>query len=159
MKRQSGLIIWRIANFTFIILGHWGECDPQKCTNNALYTQEDNKLALEVSDLIKEYETSDTLNNDIGTRLELSIPLECPCVEIQRCVRTKHILDKLSSLSKSHPQRNGIIKYIRTQICDVKNKKVKCCGEQIGLTQNPTLSLPRSRQRVPSSEKVYYSKY
>ena len=103
-------------------LGHWGECDPQKCVDNTLFTEEDNKLGLEVSDLIKEYEISDNVNDDINTRLESAIPFECPCIDVQKCERTKNLLDYMGTMSKFHPQRKGIITYMRSQICTDANR-------------------------------------
>ena len=120
-----------------------------------MFTEEDNKLALEVSDLIKEYEISDTVNDDINTRLESAIPFECPCVDLQKCERTKNLLDYIGTMSKFHPQRKGIITYIRSQICDPKNRRITCCGKQLGLV--PQASRQCSNISLLSDEKV--SKY
>ena len=137
-------------------LGHWGECDPQKCTDNALFTEEDNKFALEVSDLIKEYEISDTVNNDINTRLESTIPFECPCIDVKKCERTKNLIDYANTMSKFHPQRKGIITYMRSQICDLKNRRITCCGKRLGSV--PEASPQPSNTSSPSAQKVYYPK-
>ena len=114
-------------------------------------------MALEVSDLIKEYEVSDTLNNDITTQLIFSNPFECPCIELQKCERTNNLFEYLNTLSNYHPQRKGLITYLRTQICDVKMgiKWVKCCGKQVGIAPSPRTPTPLNPQ-LPSGEKVYH---
>ena len=118
-----------------------------------MFTEEDNKLALEVSDLIKEYEISDTVNDDINTRLESAITFdECPCVDVRKCERTKNLLDYIGTMSKFHPQRKGIITYMRSQICDPKNRGITCCGKQLGLV--PQVSPQSSNTSPPTAEKV-----
>ena len=109
-------------------------------------------MALEVSDLIKEYEISDTVNDDINTRLESAIPFECPCVDVQKCERTKNLLDYIGTMSKFHPERKGIITYIRSQICDPKNRRITCCGKQLGLV--PQASPQPSNTSLSPAEMV-----
>ena len=141
------------------ILGHWGECDPNTCTRNELYSQEDNKLALEINDLINQFKVNDNLNKIIGTRSQDSdsdSDEECECVNVTKCPRTSEVLDKISTLSRLHPQRKTLISYIRSLICDTKNRGVRCCGEKTGtapITQ-PRTTTQRTRP-IPANEKVF----
>ena len=138
-------------------LGNWGECNPNTCTNNALYSQEDNKLALEINDLINQFKVNDNLNKIIGTRSQDSdSDEECECVNVTKCPRTSEVLDKISTLSRLHPQRKTLISYIRSLICDTKNRGVRCCGEKTGtasITQ-PRTTTQRTRP-ISANEKVF----
>ena len=137
------------------ILGNWGECNPNICTKNELYSQEDNKLALEINDLINQFKVNDNLNKIIGTRSQDSDE-ECECVSVTKCARTSEVLDKINTLSKLHPQRKTLISYIRSLICDTKNRGVRCCGEKTGtapITQ-PRTTTQRTRP-ISANEKVF----
>ena len=81
---------------------------------------------------------------------------ECECVHVDNCARTKEVLDKISTLSKLHPQRKTLISYIRSLICDTKNRGVRCCGEKTGtasITQPRTIT-QRTRP-ISANEKVF----
>ena len=41
------------------------------------------------------------------------------------------LLTNAKKLSRAHPERQEIINYIRSQICDAKNQAVRCCGTQV----------------------------
>ena len=141
----------------YLFLGNWGECNPNICTKNELYSQEDNKLALEVNDLINQFKVNDNLNKIIGTRSQDSdSDEECECVNVTKCPRTNEVLDKISTLSRLHPQRKTLISYIRSLICDTKNRGVRCCGEKTGtapITQ-PRTTTQRTRP-ISANEKVF----
>jgi hypothetical protein len=116
--------------------GNWGECDPITCTNNALYSQEDNKLALEINDLVNEYKVNDNINNEIGTMSFGSGMLyDCQCVNVMKCVRTKQLMEQNNGLSRFHPQRSNTISYIKSLLCDKENQEVRCCGQETEVTQ------------------------
>merc|ERR1739848_775955 len=36
----------------------------------------------------------------------------------------------MKGLSRSHPERSSIMTYVKSQICDEQNQKVRCCGQQ-----------------------------
>ena len=141
----------------YLFLGNWGECNPNICTKNELYSQEDNKLALEINDLINQFKVNDNLNKIIGTRSQDSdSDEECECVNVTKCPRTSEVLDKISTLSRLHPQRKTLISYIRSLICDTKNRGVRCCGEKTGtapITQ-PRTTTQRTRP-ISANEKVF----
>ena len=141
----------------YLFLGNWGECNPNICTKNELYSQEDNKLALEINDLINQFKVNDNLNKIIGTRSQDSdSDEECECVSVTKCPRTNEVLDKISTLSRLHPQRKTLISYIRSLICDTKNRGVRCCGEKTGtasITQ-PRTTTQRTRP-ISANEQVF----
>ena len=134
-------------------LGNWGECDINICNINDLYLEEDNKLALEIDDLIKQHKDNDEINNNVGTTFEGSGILEdCPCINVLKCVRTKELVDKMKELSKNHPERSTSISYLQTLICDNKNKGVRCCGQN---TDRTATTAPSTINQVSADEKVY----
>jgi len=115
------------------IEGHWGECDPQKCPNDALFTQGDNQIALKTKELIDQYKASDVNNEKLDSSLNFGKGKtnDCPCVKATECKRMLTLLTNAKKLSRAHPERQEIINYIRSQICDAKNQAVRCCGTQI----------------------------
>merc|ERR1712223_198798 len=65
---------------------------------------------------------------------------------------TSEVLDKISTLSKFHPQRKTLISYIRSLICDTKNRGVRCCGVETAPTTQPRTTTQRTRP-IPANEK------
>ena len=112
-------------------------------------------MALEINDLINQFKVNDNLNKIIGTRSQDSDE-ECECVSVTKCARTSEVLDKINTLSKLHPQRKTLISYIRSLICDTKNRGVRCCGEKIGIapTTQPRTTTQRTRP-ISANEKVF----
>ena len=133
-------------------LGNWGECDNNICNSNDQYLEEDNKLALEIDDLIKQHRDNDKINNNVGTTLQGSGTLDdCQCINILKCVRTNDLVDKMKLLSKNHPERSTSISYIQSLICDNKNQGVRCCGRNTDFTLTTT---PSTINQVSADEKV-----
>ena len=133
------------------ISGNWGECDLNTCSID-LYSEEDNKVALEIDDLINKHKENDKINNNVGTTIQGSGTLDdCQCINVLKCVRTNDLVDKMKLLSKDHPERSTSISYIQTLICDNKNRKVRCCGQNTDRTQTTT---PSTINPVPADEKV-----
>ena len=110
-------------------------------------------MALEINDLINQFKVNDNLNKIIGTRSQDSDE-ECECVSVTKCPRTSEVLDKISTLSKFHPQRKTLISYIRSLICDTKNRGVRCCGVETAPTTQPRTTTQRTRP-IPANEKVF----
>ena len=110
-------------------------------------------MALEINDLINQFKVNDNLNKIIGTRSQDSDE-ECECVSVTKCPRTSEVLDKISTLSKLHPQRKTLISYIRSLICDTKNRGVRCCGVETAPTTQPRTTTQRTRP-IPANEKVF----
>ena len=110
-------------------------------------------MALEINDLINQFKVNDNLNKIIGTRSQDSDE-ECECVSVTKCPRTSEVLDKISTLSKFHPQRKTLISYIRSLICDTKNRGVRCCGVETAPTTQPRTTTQRT-QPIPANEKVF----
>ena len=84
----------------FLALGNWGECvsnlynNTNTCINNVEYSQEDNILALDINDLIRQYEVNDQINIEIiGTR-SWNSQSSCQCVDVMQCVQTKELTEK-----------------------------------------------------------------
>ena len=143
-------------------LGHWGECNPNTCTNNALYSQEDNKMALEIKDLVNQHKVNDNLNNEIATRSFGSGTFDdCPCVHVLECERTKSLLELMKGLSRSHPERSSIMTYVKSQICDEQNQKVRCCGQQQKTTKvrTTTTTWQQTRQISVNEQVCKINKY
>ena len=122
-----------VTYIIFYLLGHWGECDPQTCPKNDLYTQDDNQKALEAKELIDQYKASDANNEKLDSSLNFGTRTtrDCPCVKATQCKRMDTLLTNAKELSRVHPERKEIINYIRSQICDAKNQAVRCCGTQV----------------------------
>ena len=134
------------------ISGNWGECDLNTCSSNDLYSEEDNKVALEIDDLINKHKENDKINNNVGTTLQGSGTLDdCQCINVLKCVRTKDLVDKMKLLSKDHPERSTSISYLQTLICDNKNKGVRCCGQN---TDRTATTAPSTINQVSADEKV-----
>ena len=137
-----------VTYIIFYLLGHWGECDPQTCPKNDLYTQDDNQKALEAKELIDQYKASDANNEKLDSSLNFGTGTtsDCPCVKATQCKRMDTLLTNAKELSRVHPERKEIINYIRSQICDAKNQAVRCCGTQIVDNEDiqPTTARPTS---------------
>ena len=110
-------------------------------------------MALEINDLINQFKVNDNLNKIIGTRSQDSDE-KCECVSVTKCPRTNELLDKISTLSRLHPQRKTLISYIRSLICDTKNRGVRCCGVETAPTTQPRTTTQRTRP-IPANEKVF----
>merc|ERR1711953_112630 len=61
------------------IEGHWGECDPQTCPKNDLFTQDDNQSALEAKELIDQYKASDANNEKLDSSLNFGTRTTSDC--------------------------------------------------------------------------------
>ena len=98
-----------------------------------MFTQDDNQSALEAKELIDQYKASDANNEKLDSSLNFGTGTtsDCPCVKATQCKRTFTLITILNDLSRTHPERKEIITYIRSQICDAKNRAVRCCGTQI----------------------------
>ena len=115
-----------------MLIGHWGVCDPQECAKNALYTQDEHRIALETNELIRQYKASDATNDKLDASFTgTSTTNDCPCVKPTQCKRMAYLFQNLALFSKSHPERKGIITYIRSKICPGKNQVIRCCGTQL----------------------------
>ena len=131
-------------------LGNWGECDSNlynntnTCTNNDEFSQEDNKIALEINDLFNQFVVNDQINIEIITR-SFNSRTSCQCVNVMQCVKTKELTEQKNRLSRWHYQRRKIDSYIRSLAC---NGGVRCCGETVGRTRTTTR---RTSTRRPST--------
>ena len=136
-------------------LGNWGECDPNlynntnTCTNDDEFSQEENKMALEINDVINQYEVNDQINIEIITR-SFNSRTSCKCVNVMQCVKTKELTEQKNRLSRWHYQRRKIDSYIRSLAC---NGGVRCCGETVGRTRTTTrrTTTRRTPTRRPST--------
>ena len=101
-------------------------------------------MALEINDVINQYEVNDQINIEIITR-SFSSRTSCQCVNVMQCVKTKELTEQKNRLSRWHYQRRKIDSYIRSLAC---NGGVRCCGETIGRTRTTTR---RTTTRRPST--------
>ena len=101
-------------------------------------------MALEINDVINQYEVNDQINIEIITR-SFSSRTSCKCVNVMQCVKTKELTEQKNRLSRWHYQRRKIDSYIRSLAC---NGGVRCCGETVGRTRTTTR---RTTTRRPST--------
>ena len=105
---------------------------------------------------------NDNLNNEIATRSFGSGTFEdCPCVHVLECERTKSLLELMKGLSRSHPERSSIMTYVKSQICDEQNQKVRCCGQQQKTTKvrTTTNTWQQTRQFSVNEQVCKMNKY
>ena len=108
-------------------------------------------MALEINDVINQYEVNDQINIEIITR-SFNSRTSCQCVNVMQCVKTKELTEQKNRLSRWHYQRRKIDSYIRSLAC---NGGVRCCGETVGRTRTTTrrTTTRRTPTRRPSTNK------
>ena len=112
--------------------------------------------------MVNQHKVNDNLNNEIATRsFGLGTFEDCPCVHVLECERTKSLLELMKGLSRSHPERSSIMTYIKSQICDEENQKVRCCGQQQKTTKvrTTTNTWQQTRQISVNEEVCEINKY
>ena len=61
----------------------------------------------------------------------------CPCVPRTECPWSVELLKNRMKLSKYHPSKKIITKYINAKVCDASTQNVECCGFKLDLPANP----------------------
>ena len=79
---------------------------------------------------------SKTVNGNFVSRAR-SLEDTCPCVPRTECPWSVELLKNRMKLSKYHPSKKIITKYINAKVCDASTQNVECCGFKLDLTANP----------------------
>ena len=79
---------------------------------------------------------SKTVNGNFVSRAR-SLEDTCPCVPRTECPWSVELLKNRMKLSKYHPSKKIITKYINAKVCDASTQNVECCGFKLDLPANP----------------------
>ena len=79
----------------------------------------------------------------------------CPCVPRTECPWSVELLKNRMKLSKYHPSKKIITKYINAKVCDASTQNVECCGFKLDLTTNPFYKADLNTQNPEKVNAMY----